>query len=105
METMVGAVRFELTTSCTRNTRASQATLRPEPEDANLPCAARNCKLFWENHGADGLALAGVAFSAQGTPLKDKTRRSRLAGRISFNSFSGMDGFKPHRVVCWHECK
>ena len=28
---MVGAVRFELTTSCTRNTRASQATLRPEP--------------------------------------------------------------------------
>jgi hypothetical protein len=29
---MVGAVRFELTTSCTRNKRASQATLRPEPE-------------------------------------------------------------------------
>jgi hypothetical protein len=28
---MVGAVRFELTTSCTRNTRASRATLRPEP--------------------------------------------------------------------------
>ena len=27
---MVGAVRFELTTSCTRNTRASQATLRPD---------------------------------------------------------------------------
>ena len=31
MEKMVGAVRFELTTSCTRNKRASQATLRPEP--------------------------------------------------------------------------
>lgn len=29
---MVGAVRFELTTSCTRNKRASHATLRPEPE-------------------------------------------------------------------------
>src|SRR5437660_6647233 len=28
---MVGAVRFELTTSCTRNKRASQATLRPDP--------------------------------------------------------------------------
>ena len=28
---MVGAVRFELTTSCTRNKRASQTTLRPEP--------------------------------------------------------------------------
>ena len=31
LEKMVGAVRFELTTSCTRNKRASQATLRPEP--------------------------------------------------------------------------
>jgi hypothetical protein len=31
VEEMVGAVRFELTTSCTRNKRASQATLRPEP--------------------------------------------------------------------------
>src|SRR6185295_3577024 len=29
---MVGAVRFELTTSCTRNKRASQATLRPDPK-------------------------------------------------------------------------
>ena len=28
---MVGAVRFELTTSCTRNKRASQTTLRPDP--------------------------------------------------------------------------
>ena len=28
---MVGAVRFELTTSCTPSKRASQATLRPEP--------------------------------------------------------------------------
>jgi hypothetical protein len=27
---MVGAVRFELTTSCTRNKRASRATLRPD---------------------------------------------------------------------------
>ena len=31
---MVGAVRFELTTSCTRNKRASQATLRPDPKGA-----------------------------------------------------------------------
>ena len=28
---MVGAVRFELTTSCTPSKRAYQATLRPEP--------------------------------------------------------------------------
>lgn len=33
---MVGAVRFELTTSCTRNTRASQATLRPDQQAENL---------------------------------------------------------------------
>jgi hypothetical protein len=30
LKQMVGAVRFELTTSCTRNKRASQATLRPD---------------------------------------------------------------------------
>ena len=35
---MVGAVRFELTTSCTRNTRASQATLRPDKE-RQLACS------------------------------------------------------------------
>src|SRR6266542_5108836 len=33
---MVGAVRFELTTSCTPSKRASQATLRPGPS-----CVAR----------------------------------------------------------------
>ncbi len=30
---MVGAARFELATSCTRNKRASQATLRPDSEE------------------------------------------------------------------------
>src|SRR5262245_41184132 len=34
-EEMVGAVRFELTTSCTRNKRASQATLRPDKGGEN----------------------------------------------------------------------
>ncbi len=38
---MVGAVRFELTTSCTRNKRASQATLRPEPEKLKVPLDGR----------------------------------------------------------------
>ena len=38
---MVGAVRFELTTSCTRNKRASQATLRPDPRTGRLPAATR----------------------------------------------------------------
>jgi serine/threonine protein kinase len=40
-EKLVGAVRFELTTSCTRNTRASQATLRPEPSARESACCVR----------------------------------------------------------------
>jgi hypothetical protein len=40
---MVGAVRFELTTSCTRNKRASQATLRPDNRKENLAGTARKC--------------------------------------------------------------
>ena len=54
---MVGAVRFELTTSCTRNTRASQATLRPDPSYAvhaaedrqrkrKMPASTPKCNLF-----------------------------------------------------------
>jgi hypothetical protein len=43
---MVGAVRFELTTSCTRNKRASQATLRPDPEQEKVPVDAANGKKF-----------------------------------------------------------
>ena|ERR1041384_7729754 len=42
---MVGAVRFELTTSCTRNKRASQATLRPDPGRQKVPGLAAFCKL------------------------------------------------------------
>ena len=39
---MVGAVRFELTTSWTRTKRASQATLRPAIEPNSLPL---NCRI------------------------------------------------------------
>src|SRR5438045_4453491 len=40
---MVGAVRFELTTSWTRTTRASQATLRPATKSMNLPALPIFC--------------------------------------------------------------
>ena len=40
---MVGAVRFELTTSCTRNKRASRATLRPDVQPG------RSCRLRRRN--------------------------------------------------------
>ena len=62
LKRMVGAVRFELTTSCTRNKRASQATLRPEPR-----------KTEW--HVQPGIAKANIWLSAVGP---DK-RRAFLA--------------------------
>src|SRR5438876_12446488 len=46
-ETVVGAVRFELTTSCTRNKRASQATLRPESSAATMPAQVAECNKFF----------------------------------------------------------
>ena len=49
---MVGAVRFELTTSCTRNKRASQATLRPEPR-VN-PCSKNKARIYFARFGPKG---------------------------------------------------
>ena len=46
---MVGAVRFELTTSCTRNKRASQATLRPDTRQQKVPVDAADGKKFIAN--------------------------------------------------------
>ena len=43
---MVGAVRFELTTSCTRNKRASQATLRPDSKQEKMPGGETFCNLI-----------------------------------------------------------
>ena len=48
---MVGAVRFELTTSCTRNKRASQATLRPDPKcGRKMGNSAARCNGFLWDH-------------------------------------------------------
>jgi hypothetical protein len=49
---VVGAVRFELTTSCTRNKRASQATLRPDSGQANCLLWRENANGFWRAKGA-----------------------------------------------------
>ena len=47
---MVGAVRFELTTSCTRNKRASQATLRPDSEAGEFAAAGpKGNAVFWRS--------------------------------------------------------
>jgi hypothetical protein len=54
---MVGAVRFELTTSWTRTTRASQATLRPDLQAVKLHRPPPFCKSDFvvtrESFGAD----------------------------------------------------
>src|SRR5262245_55353919 len=58
---MVGAVRFELTTSCTRNKRASRATLRPEPRSKTLPGKSANGNdnlNMFDSARVDGDALA-----------------------------------------------
>ena len=49
---MVGAVRFELTTSWTRTKRASHATLRPEPKcGRNMVNCRPRCNGFLSGHG------------------------------------------------------
>ena len=51
---MVGAVRFELTTSCTRNKRASQTTLRPDTDAQNASRRTEGNAVFFATklHGA-----------------------------------------------------
>ena len=44
---MVGAVRFELTTSCTRSKRASQTTLRPDTGRRRLPAGGGKCNVLF----------------------------------------------------------
>ena len=68
---MVGAVRFELTTSCTRNKRASHATLRPEPNRGQkMRNVARDCNGFLRFVG--GSSKGGMA----------TTQNGRMAGRM-----------------------
>src|SRR5215470_19341632 len=72
-EKMVGAVRFELTTSCTRNKRASQATLRPEPragESARCPRELQSGISIEMNGGPDDLFQRRLS-SRQGCDGRD----------------------------------
>jgi hypothetical protein len=78
---MVGAVRFELTTSCTRNKRASRATLRPEPRAASLPSNIPHCKLFPDSIGIF-YPIIGVA-----TPKHERTNLPR--DKSPARSYSG----------------
>lgn len=77
---MVGAVRFELTTSCTRNKRASQATLRPEPGDT-LRVRSRVGNAFFcdARIPARRYSAAGLGATRSGVvPTFDKSRPSSV---------------------------
>jgi|SRR5580658_81637 hypothetical protein len=63
---MVGAVRFELTTSCTRNKRASRATLRPDEEHPSCWLNGPNAsEKFWA-----GIALRQFADAIIEVPIR-----------------------------------
>ena len=85
---MVGAVRFELTTSCTRNKRASQATLRPDlrAEEGAGTCdklQCRNLKIVTFRF-APLLRNVSVrcAWNDSGNDLERRRHRARWAGRL-----------------------
>ena len=87
---MVGAVRFELTTSCTRNTRASQATLRPDKGSITClfrpPIATRFClKSSFRAHL--GTATGARVWDPQ---------HSRIAGAAA--------GHRPALPAPWRSC-
>ena len=74
---MVGAVRFELTTSCTRNKRASQATLRPEPKcGRNMRNVADDC---------NGFLSYGPKIYRERREREAKGQRPHALGCLAFN--------------------
>ena len=84
---MVGAVRFELTTSCTRNKRASQATLRPD--------RAR------KRAGFEGYLQLNSAISQTRAPRHspDSTTGARIQSAASPNANAVFAGFKPCQTL------
>ncbi len=69
---MVGAVRFELTTSCTRNKRATRLRYAPTPRQEKVPVDAAIGKKFiarrlffgpWAGKIFWGLALRKLSWS------------------------------------------
>src|ERR1051325_1515318 len=80
---MVGAVRFELTTSWTRTKRASQATLRPEPERRRCPLRPPIATLFFCTGGLTVPRSHGrlLIQPSPGQSRSSPSPRSFLAGK------------------------
>src|SRR5436309_16042705 len=60
---MVGAVRFELTTSWTRTKRASQATLRPEPGGRRCLLSGRIATLIFRSNWISSKTISEIHLS------------------------------------------
>ncbi len=55
---MVGAVRFELTTSCTRNKRATKLRYAPNHRRIQLPTVPAKCNVFLAAAGHNAIIHA-----------------------------------------------
>ena len=91
---MVGAVRFELTTSCTRNKRASQATLRPDK------LGARQCRL--PTRIATMFFILGKRELTRSAP---KALLPRVGGPVRVNASLGQKSVGVTRHAQRHESK
>src|SRR5215475_2705460 len=80
---MVGAVRFELTTSCTRNKRASQATLRPDKGGELADCAGQKQSRFSKLPFTSGRIALGCCQAIHEYDYAYRFLSSRCLGRGS----------------------
>ena len=85
---MVGAVRFELTTSCTRNKRASQATLRPDTGLRKVPGTGAFCKEIM----LPRIMLPTGDYAQQ--PIRDDEKNSEVWPKIGKQSRGTVEGKK-----------
>ena len=66
---MVGAVRFELTTSCTRNKRATRLRYAPTQGREKVPGLGTNCNVQFQKSQSFALAYILAAIFALSAPV------------------------------------
>ena len=104
---MVGAVRFELTTSWTRTKRASQATLRPEPGRRRCPLPPTIATMIFAPAPSGCIVRVPTCSAASGRPLRTwnaPPTRSLERLRYVAHAFqrAGSGGFPAAR---WRYCR
>ena len=88
---MVGAVRFELTTSCTRNKRATRLRYAPTLEQKKLPSASVNCNPNFSNCAIISAARWCCAAAGRGRSPADAIENAvrAAAGAVSYLARTG----------------